>query len=226
MTIKTDSRTFVFCTVDMPKIEDRVENRLEEGESLERFDWDVCIRKIKPLIQEVANDVVDELRRYGLNSIKVNKVHLFKVDITLDVDKEKVIENFPEFQRIYESWGFTNYKLKTETNTHVIHCLNQAFQKHNGLFGGTGRWESVLEKAAVSPFRDDYCRILQYCVDGAEYLLYPERQAEADELYHAVFDKYGWAWRETEYQKGSELESMLYWAWKKGLTLDDLKSLV
>lgn len=46
--------------------------------------------------------------------------------------------------------------------------------------------------------------------------------AKADELYHHVLDKYGWAWRDPKYKSETELCAMLKWAKEKGLTIEEL----
>ena len=46
--------------------------------------------------------------------------------------------------------------------------------------------------------------------------------AEADELYHHVLDKFGWAWRDPKYKSETELCAMLKWAKEKGLTIEEL----
>lgn len=50
----------------------------------------------------------------------------------------------------------------------------------------------------------------------------PRHLAEADELYHHVLDKYGWAWRDPKYKSETELCTMLKWAKEKGLTIEEL----
>lgn len=46
--------------------------------------------------------------------------------------------------------------------------------------------------------------------------------AKADELYHHVLDKFGWAWRDPKYKSETELCAMLKWAKEKGLTIEEL----
>lgn len=45
---------------------------------------------------------------------------------------------------------------------------------------------------------------------------------KADELYHHVLDKFGWAWRDPKYKSETELCAMLKWAKEKGLTIEEL----
>lgn len=58
--------------------------------------------------------------------------------------------------------------------------------------------------------------------EGSEYLFNDVHTAEADELYHYVLDKYGWAWRDPKYKSETELCTMLKWAEEKGLTIEEL----
>ena len=58
--------------------------------------------------------------------------------------------------------------------------------------------------------------------EGSEYLFSDVHTAEADELYHHVLDKYGWAWRDPKYKSETELCAMLKWAKEKGLTIEEL----
>lgn len=67
----------------------------------------------------------------------------------------------------------------------------------------------------------NYADIELLIPDGSEYLFKDVYTAEADELYHHVFDKVGWAWR--GYESETELGKMLKWAKAKGLTLDELR---
>lgn len=46
--------------------------------------------------------------------------------------------------------------------------------------------------------------------------------AKADELYHHVLDKFGWAWRDPKYKSETELCAMLKWVKEKGLTIEEL----
>lgn len=51
---------------------------------------------------------------------------------------------------------------------------------------------------------------------------YEIQRSVADELYHHVLDKYGWAWRDPKYKSETELCAMLKWAKEKGLTIEEL----
>lgn len=69
-------------------------------------------------------------------------------------------------------------------------------------------------------FEQDYEEML--IPEGSEYLFNDVHTAEADELYHHVLDKYGWAWRDPKYKSETELCAMLKWAKEKGLTIEEL----
>lgn len=58
--------------------------------------------------------------------------------------------------------------------------------------------------------------------EGSEHLFKDIYTAKADELYHHVLDKYGWAWRDPKYKSETELCAMLKWAKEKGLTIEEL----
>ena len=58
--------------------------------------------------------------------------------------------------------------------------------------------------------------------EGSEHLFKDIYTAKADELYHHVLDKFGWAWRDPKYKSETELCSMLKWAKEKGLTIEEL----
>lgn len=55
-----------------------------------------------------------------------------------------------------------------------------------------------------------------------EYLFKDIYTAKADELYHHVLDKFGWAWRDPKYKSETELCAMLKWVKEKGLTIEEL----
>ena len=57
---------------------------------------------------------------------------------------------------------------------------------------------------------------------GSEHLFKDIYTAKADELYHHVLDKFGWAWRDPKYKSETELCAMLKWAKEKGLTIEEL----
>lgn len=57
---------------------------------------------------------------------------------------------------------------------------------------------------------------------GIEHLFKDIYTAKADELYHHVLDKFGWAWRDPKYKSETELCAMLKWAKEKGLTIEEL----
>lgn len=58
--------------------------------------------------------------------------------------------------------------------------------------------------------------------EGSEHLFKDIYTAKADELYHHVLDKFGWAWRDPKYKSETELCAMLKWAKEKGLTIEEL----
>lgn len=66
-------------------------------------------------------------------------------------------------------------------------------------------------------------RLYEYGVNNiSEHLFKDIYTAKADELYHHVLDKFGWAWRDPKYKSETELCAMLKWAKEKGLTIEEL----
>lgn len=86
------------------------------------------------------------------------------------------------------------------------------------------KYDEMPEYEEESDFDfDSYCNaFMPYVQEWAEYLFNDVHTAEADELYHHVLDKYGWAWRDPKYKSETELCAMLKWAKEKGLTIEEL----
>lgn len=88
---------------------------------------------------------------------------------------------------------------------------------------GTDWMESeITEYAYECLLYSDFATTEMLIPEGSEYLFNDVHTAEADELYHHVLDKYGWAWRDPKYKSETELCAMLKWAKEKGLTIEEL----
>lgn len=87
------------------------------------------------------------------------------------------------------------------------------------------KWEEISYLMMESLRYEDYAKTKLLIPEGSEYLFKDCFSAEADEIYHKVLDRYGWAWRESKYGSATELGSMLQWARVKGMTIKELKEL-
>lgn len=83
-------------------------------------------------------------------------------------------------------------------------------------------WSEITEYAYGCLSYSDFATTETLIPGGSEYLFNDVHTAEADELYHHVLDKYGWAWRDPKYKSETELCAMLKWAKEKGLTIEEL----
>lgn len=96
-----------------------------------------------------------------------------------------------------------------------------AFVKEFGFKAGEA-WSEITEYAYECLLYSDFATTEMLIPEGSEYLFNDVHTAEADELYHHVLDKYGWAWRDPKYKSETELCTMLKWAEEKGLTIEEL----
>ncbi len=87
------------------------------------------------------------------------------------------------------------------------------------------KWDEISYLMKESLRYEDYAETELLIPEGSEYLFENCFTAEADEIYHKVMDKYGWAWRESRYRSCTELGSMLKWARDKEMTIEELKEL-
>lgn len=99
--------------------------------------------------------------------------------------------------------------------------LTLAFVKEFGFKAGEA-WSEITEYAYGCLSYSDFATTETLIPEGSEYLFNDVHTAEADELYHHVLDKYGWAWRDPKYKSETELCAMLKWAKEKGLTIEEL----
>ena len=99
--------------------------------------------------------------------------------------------------------------------------LTLAFVKEFGFKAGEA-WSEIIEYAYGCLSYSDFATTETLIPEGSEYLFNDVHTAEADELYHHVLDKFGWAWRDPKYKSETELCAMLKWAKEKGLTIEEL----
>lgn len=95
------------------------------------------------------------------------------------------------------------------------------FTKEERLF----IWEKVYEmidRLEDGEYISDFATTEMLIPEGSEHLFKDIYTAKADELYHHVLDKFGWAWRDPKYKSETELCAMLKWAKEKGLTIEEL----
>lgn len=83
-------------------------------------------------------------------------------------------------------------------------------------------WNDITGHAYECLSYSDFATIETLIPEGSEYLFKDVYTAKADELYHHVLDKFGWAWRDPKYKSETELCAMLKWAKEKGLTIEEL----
>ena len=90
------------------------------------------------------------------------------------------------------------------------------FVKEFGFKAGEA-WSEITEYAYGCLSYSDFATTEMLIPEGSEHLFKDIYTAKADELYHHVLDKFGWAWRDPKYKSETELCAMLKWAKEKGL---------
>lgn len=127
-------------------------------------------------------------------------------------------EDLKEFEKkIIERKSDSGYDVTILLNMY----LTLAFVKEFGFKAGEA-WSEITEYAYGCLSYSDFATTETLIPEGSEYLFNDVHTAEADELYHHVLDKYGWAWRDPKYKSETELCAMLKWAKEKGLTIEEL----
>lgn len=130
-----------------------------------------------------------------------------------------------------ESWKEFEHDLKSNNPRCEMYVLfgmysTLAFVKEFGNIAEQ-KWTDITEdrKEEDGIKYDDFAVTELLIPEGSEYLFKDSYTAEADELYHKVFDKYGWAWRHPKYKSKTELCAMLKWAKDKGMSIEELKGI-
>jgi hypothetical protein len=83
-------------------------------------------------------------------------------------------------------------------------------------------WSEITEYVYGCLSYSDFATTEMLVPEGSEHLFKDIYTAKADDLYHHVLDKFGWAWRDPKYKSETELCAMLKWAKEKGLTIEEL----
>ena len=99
--------------------------------------------------------------------------------------------------------------------------LTLAFVKEFGFKAGEA-WSEITEYVYGCLSYSDFATTEMLVPEGSEHLFKDIYTAKADDLYHHVLDKFGWAWRDPKYKSETELCAMLKWAKEKGLTIEEL----
>lgn len=127
-------------------------------------------------------------------------------------------ENLKEFEKeIIEKSPGSGYDPAVLLNMY----LSLAFVKEFG-FVAEDAWYDVVANAFHYLQYHNFATTEMLIPEGSEYLFKDIYTAKADELYHHVLDKFGWAWRDPKYKSETELCAMLKWAKEKGLTIEEL----
>lgn len=127
-------------------------------------------------------------------------------------------EDLNEFEKeIIERKSDSGYDVTILLNMY----LTLAFVKEFGFKAGEA-WSEITEYAYGCLSYSDFATTEMLIPEGSEHLFKDIYTAKADELYHHVLDKFGWAWRDPKYKSETELCAMLKWAKEKGLTIEEL----
>lgn len=126
-----------------------------------------------------------------------------------------------------ESWENFKHDLESNNPSCEMYVLfgmysTLAFVKEFGNIAEE-KWTDITEDQELR--YEDFATIELLIPDETEYLFKDGYTAEADELYHKVLDKYGWAWRHPKYKSKTELCAMLKWAKEKGMSIEELKEI-
>lgn len=203
MILKTTTNEFCFINVsfyetiaDPRHFFSQEYDEMPEYEEESDFDFDSYCNKFVLFVQEWANEVGERLYEYGVNNIKVISVGHPK-EYNYDTDWMDVrIEFCDEWRHL-------------------------AFVKEFGFKAGEA-WSEITEYAYGCLSYSDFATTEMLIPEGSEHLFKDIYTAKADELYHHVLDKFGWAWRDPKYKSETELCAMLKWAKEKGLTIEEL----
>ena len=87
------------------------------------------------------------------------------------------------------------------------------------------KWDEITYLMAERLIYYDYGTTKLLIPEGSEDLFKDSKTMEADDLYHKVLDKYGWAWKHPKYKSETELCAMLKWAKDNNLTIEELRSI-
>lgn len=174
---------------------------------------------------EIDVDVDDDWRR-----IAVSRLGSLKEDKDCDMyfnSNFKTVSGFIFYGP--ETWGDFRDALAnedTEYDTDVLFGMYStlAFVKEFGDMADE-EWDFITEDMMGCLIYEEFATLGLLIPEDSEYLFKDAYTAEADEIYHSVLDRYGWAWRSMKYKSKTELCAMLKWAKDKGMTINDLKNI-
>ena len=245
MILKTTTNEFCFINVsfyetiaDPRHFFEQDYEEMPEYEEESDFDFDSYYNKFIPFVQEWANEVSERLYGYGVNSIKVTSVGYPKeynygtdwmnVEVEFcDEWRQKMLSNIGKIVNDdkCKKYAEANYRSVSgyiflgpeDLNVY----LTLAFVKEFGFKAGEA-WSEITEYAYGCLSYSDFATTEMLIPEGSEHLFKDIYTAKADELYHHVLDKFGWAWRDPKYKSETELCAMLKWVKEKGLTIEEL----
>lgn len=225
MILKTTTNEFCFINVsfyetiaDPRHFFSQEYDEMPEYEEESDFDFDSYCNKFVPFVQEWANEVGERLYEYGVNNIKVISVGHPK-EYNYDTDWMDVrIEFCDEWrQKMLSNIG------KIVNDDKCKKYAEANYQSVPGyIFLGPEDLKEFEKKIIERKSYSDFATTEMLMPEGSEHLFKDIYTAKADELYHHVLDKFGWAWRDPKYKSETELCAMLKWAKEKGLTIEEL----
>lgn len=243
MILKTTTNEFCFINVsfyetiaDPRYFFEQDYEEMPEYEEESDFDFDSYCNKFIPFVQEWANKVGERLYEYGVNNIKVISVGHPKeynygtdwMDVRVefcDEWRQKMLSNIGKIVNDDKCKKYAETNYRSDSGYDVTILLNMyltlAFVKEFGFKAGEA-WSEITEYAYGCLSYSDFATTEMLIPEGSEHLFKDIYTAKADELYHHVLDKFGWAWRDPKYKSETELCAMLKWAKEKGLTIEEL----
>lgn len=234
-------------------------NEMGEFEEEEDFDYNKYCNDFIPSVQEWANEVSYELKKYGVKDIKVLSVghpreynfytDWMNVEVEVDdnwrgcmlnnirylISDDDCVKYFNEHYKSVSGYVFfgpenwedfeTDVRWKRGNPDILINMyLTLSFIREFGNIADE-KWDEITYLMAESLIYYDYGTTKLFIPEGSEDLFKDSKTMEADELYHKVLDKYGWAWRHPKYKSETELCAMLKWAKDNNLTIEELRSI-
>lgn len=174
---------------------------------------------------EISVGVDDDWRR-----IAVSRLGSLKEDKDCDMyfnSNFKTVSGFIFYgPETWDDFGEALANEDTEYDTNVLFGMYStlAFVKEFGDMADE-EWDFITEDMMGCLRYEEFAMLRLLIPEDSEYLFKDVYTAEADEIYHNVLDKYGWAWRNPKYESKTELCTMLKWAKDKGMTIEDLKNI-
>lgn len=214
MILKTTTNEFCFINVsfyetiaDPRHFFEQDYEEMPEYEEESDFDFDSYYKKFIPFVQEWANEVSERLYGYGVNSIKVTSV------------------GYPKEYNYGTDWMNVEVEFCDEWRQKMLSNISKIVNDDKCKKYAETNYRSVSGYIFLGPEdlkEFEFATTEMLIPEGSEHLFKDIYTAKADELYHHVLDKFGWAWRDPKYKSETELCAMLKWAKEKGLTIEEL----